>query len=59
MNFNDLSSSMQFSRSNKLQWRDISTSNQKLLWEENRDQDDLVNLLNPVKQLNHYTKHQS
>jgi hypothetical protein len=30
-----------------------------LLWEENRDCDDLVNLVNPPKQMNHYTKHHS
>lgn len=49
MHLNDLNSSMQFSRANKLQWRDISSNNQKLLWEENRDMDDLVNLQNPAK----------
>lgn len=35
----------------------MATSNQQLLWEENRDQDDLVNLVNPAKQMNHRTKH--
>lgn len=40
----------------KLQWRDIATNNTKLLCEENQDKDDLVNLQNPPKQMNHYTK---
>jgi len=34
----------------------MATNNQKLLWEENLDKDDLVNLQNPPKQMNHYTK---
>lgn len=37
MNVNDLSGSIQFQRANKLQWRDLASNNQKLLWEENRD----------------------
>jgi hypothetical protein len=37
MNVNDLSGSSQFQRANKLQWRDLASNNQKLLWEENRD----------------------
>ena len=42
-----------------LEWRDITAKpiQHKALCEENRDEDDLVNLVNPPKQRNHYTKH--
>ena len=43
-------------RTERLVWRDISTNNDKHLCEENQDKDDLVNLVNPAKQMNHYTK---
>jgi hypothetical protein len=38
-----------YQKVDKIQWRDISSNNQKLLWEENLDKDDLVNLTNPSK----------
>ena len=41
-----------------LEWRDITAKpiQHKALCEENRDEDDLVNLVNPPKQRNHYDK---
>lgn len=42
-------------KKDKLVWRDLADPTQ-LLWEENRDSDDLVNLVNPAKQQNHRTK---
>ena len=41
-------------KTDKLQWRDQATNNQLMLEEENLDKDDLVNLGNPAKQMNHY-----
>jgi hypothetical protein len=38
----------------KLIWRDQKHNNP--LTEENKDEDDLINLVKPAKQLNHYTK---
>ena len=42
-----------------LEWRDVTNRPvpYKELCEENRDEDDLVNLVNPPKQMNHRTKH--
>lgn len=37
-------------------WRDFASNNHFALCEENRDCDDLVNLNNPARQINHYTK---
>ena len=38
--------------------KEVTLSDHKnLLWEENRDCDDLVNLANPPKQMNHNAKH--
>lgn len=45
-----------FQRKEKLAWRDIRSHNKQGLTEENNDEDDLVNLDKPDKQLNHYTK---
>lgn len=42
-----------------LVWKDTKSNFQQSLCEENRDEDDLVNLHNPPKQRNHYTKHHS
>lgn len=41
-------------RKEKLVWRDQKQNSQ--LTEENRDEEDLINLVKPAKQLNHYTK---
>lgn len=46
-------------KTEKIVWRDIATGNEKQLWEENADKDDLINLNNPAKQMNHYTKSNS
>ena len=54
--YNDFNNPKDIVKKDKLQWRDFSTHNQKLLWEENRDADDLVNISNPPKQMNHYVK---
>ncbi|MFO0116879.1 MAG: hypothetical protein ACK521_04450 [bacterium] len=40
-------------KKDRLVWRDFKNSQ---LTEENRDEDDLINLVKPAKQLNHYTK---
>lgn len=37
-------------------WRDIAQNQHSALCEENKDEEDLVNLENPPKQLNHYNK---
>jgi hypothetical protein len=48
--------SSDFQKKDKLVWRDIRTHNKQGLTEENKDEEDLVNLDKPEKQLNHYTK---
>jgi hypothetical protein len=41
-------------RKEKLVWKDHKHNN--ALTEENKDEEDLINLVKPAKQLNHYTK---
>ncbi len=54
--FHDYSNASELRKKDKLVWRDLSSSNAQQLCEENRDCDDLVNLSNPPKQMNHYNK---
>jgi hypothetical protein len=37
-------------------WKDLKSNYKQGLCEENRDEEDLVNLVNPPKQRNHYIK---
>ncbi len=37
-------------------WKDLVENQPNALCEENKDEDDLINLTNPPKQLNHYQK---
>lgn len=43
-------------KQDKLKWKDVANSQASALCEENKDEEDLVNLENPPKQLNHYNK---
>lgn len=44
-------------RTQKLRWRDQDPKTQSGLTEENQDKDDLVNIPNPPKQMNHYKQY--
>jgi len=63
--FVDLSTTSTADKKFALRWRDETIVSNKpnvpprLLWEENRDEEDLVNLYNPPKIMQHYQRNQS